>query len=58
MGQDYAIFISDKDVDKTLKIITKNKFKAIDAGVVKKGKKQVIIKPRNLIYKGESLDLR
>jgi phosphoribosylformylglycinamidine cyclo-ligase len=58
MGQDYMIIISQKDVQSALNIISKNNFKAIDAGVVKSGEKQVIIKPKNLIFKGESLDLR
>ncbi len=58
MGQDYAIFVSKKDVKETLRIIKKNKFKAIDAGYVDKGEKQVIIKPKNLVYKGDTLDLR
>jgi phosphoribosylformylglycinamidine cyclo-ligase len=58
MGQDFAIFVAEKDTEKTLKIIAKNKFKAIDAGFVKKGKKQVIIKQKNITYEGKSLDLR
>ena len=58
MGMDYAIFIPEKDVEKAQKIITKNKFQSINAGYVEKGKRQVIIKPKNLIYKGETLDLR
>ena len=58
MGMDYAIFVSKKDVEKTLKIIKKNKFQGIDAGYVEKGDKQVIIKPKNLVYKGDTLDLR
>lgn len=58
MGQDFAIFVSPKAVEKTLLVISKNKFKAINAGVVKFGEKQVIIKPKNLVYKSETLDLR
>jgi len=58
MGMDYAIFLPKKDVKKAQKIIEKNKFKSIDAGYVEKGKRQVIIKPKNLIFKSESLDLR
>lgn len=58
MGQDYAIFIPEKDVEKALKIILKNKFKGINAGVVKKGKKQVIIEPKNLTYDSATFDLR
>jgi phosphoribosylaminoimidazole (AIR) synthetase len=58
MGQDYAIFVLPKDVDRCLKIISKNKFRAIDAGYAKKGERQVIIKPKNIIFRGESLNLR
>lgn len=58
MGQDFAIFIPKKDVLKTLKLINKNKFKAIDAGYVTNGKKQIIIKEKNIIYNDKSLDLR
>ena len=58
MGQDYAIFLPAKDVAKAQKIISKNKFQSLDAGYVKKGDKQVIIEPKKLVYKGETLDLR
>jgi len=58
MGQDYALFIPEKDVQKAQKIITKNKFQSINAGYVEKGKRQVIIKPKNIIYKSETLNLR
>ncbi len=58
MGMDYAIFVPAKDVQKTLEIVQNNKFEAIDAGVVQSGEKQVIIKPKNLVFKGETLDLR
>lgn len=58
MGQDFAIFIPRKDVKKTLNIIKKNKFKGIDAGYLEKGEKQVIINQKNIIYKGDLLDLR
>lgn len=58
MGQDYALFISESDVAKTLRIIKKNKFQGLDAGVVKKGKKQVIIEPKKIVFTSEELDLR
>ncbi len=58
MGQDYALFLPPSDVDKALTLIRKNNFKALDAGVVEKGPRQVIIKPKNLIYSSETLDLR
>lgn len=58
MGMDYAIFVSQKDVTKTQKIISKNKFKSIVAGYIEKGERQVIIKPKNIVFKGDTLDLR
>lgn len=57
MGQDYAIFVSPKEVYKTLKIIKKNGFQGIDAGYVQKGPRQVIIKPKDITFRSESLDL-
>lgn len=58
MGQDYALFIPKKDVKKTLEIIKKNKFKGMDAGYMEKGPKQVIIKPKNILFDSSRLDLR
>lgn len=57
-GQDYAIFIPVSDVKKTLEIIKKNKFQGLDAGVVEKGVKQVIIESKNIVFNAEELDLR
>ena len=58
MGQDFAIFVPEKESLKTIKIIKKNGFRAIDAGFLEKGKKQLVIKPINLVFSGETLDLR
>jgi phosphoribosylformylglycinamidine cyclo-ligase len=58
MGQDYAIFLPKKDVKKALSIVKKNKFQGMDSGFVKKGPRQVIIEPKNIVYKSETLDLR
>jgi len=58
MGQDYAIFLPSGDIAKAQKIIAQNKFQPIDAGYVKSGPRQVIIKPRNIVFKSETLDLR
>lgn len=58
MGMDYAIFVPQKDILKAQKIIIKNKFQSINAGYIDKGKRQVIIKPKNIIFKSETLDLR
>lgn len=58
MGMDYAVFLPEKDIKKAQKIVKENGFESLDAGVVEEGKKQVIIKPKNLAYKAETLDLR
>lgn len=58
MGQDYAIFVDKKDVKRSQEIIKKNKFQSIDAGYIEKGPRQVIIKPKNLTFNSETLDLR
>lgn len=58
MGQDYAIFLPAGDVEKAQKIIKENGFESLDAGYVKEGERQVIIKPKNIIFGAETLDLR
>jgi len=58
MGQDYAIFMPAKYVKEALRIVKKNGFEGIDAGIVEKGDKQVMIKQKNINFKGATLDLR
>ncbi len=58
MGQDYAIFLPESDIAKAQEIVRSNGFESLDAGYIEKGPRQVIIKPRNLTYKGETLNLR
>ena len=58
MGQDYAIFLPSGNVEKALKIIKQNGFEGLNAGFVKEGKRQVIIKPKRITFTGNTLDLR
>ena len=58
MGQDYVIFLPAKDVKKAQEIVKKNKFESIDAGFVEKGPRQVVIKPKNIVFTSETMDLR
>lgn len=58
MGQDYALFLPAKHMKKALSIVKKNKFQGMDAGCIEKGGRQVIIKPKNITYAGDRLDLR
>lgn len=58
MGMDYALFIPKKDIRRAQAIVKKFGFESLDAGYVKEGERQVIIKPKKIIYKGETLNLR
>lgn len=58
MGQDYAIFLPKKYVEKSLRIIKKNGFIGLHAGSISKGKKQVIIAPKHLTFTGDTLNVR
>ena len=58
MGMDYAIFLPAAKVKKAQEIVRKNGFRSLDAGFVDKGERQVVIKPKNLVFKSETLDLR
>ena len=58
MGQDYAIFLPESHVKKAQQIIKNNKLSSLDAGHVEVGPRQVIIRPKNITFGSETLDLR
>lgn len=58
MGAGYVVYLSMKDVPKAQRIAEKHGLKSWLAGKVQKGPKQVIIKPKNIIFEAESLDIR
>lgn len=58
MGQDYALFLPEKDVEKMQTIVTKNDFESLHAGYVEEGERQVVIKPKDIIFNGERLKVR
>jgi len=58
MGQDYALFLPEKDIKQALAIIKENGFEGLNAGYIEKGEKQVIIKPKNITYEGDTLNVR
>lgn len=58
MGAGFALFVSKKDVKQILEISKKLKLKAWDAGTVEKGPKQVVIKPLNIVYTENELEVR
>lgn len=58
MGMDYAIFLPEKHIKKAQTIVRKNDFQSIDAGYIERGERRVVIKPKNIVFKGGTLDLR
>jgi phosphoribosylformylglycinamidine cyclo-ligase len=58
MGMDYAVYLPKEDIEKAQAIVKQNGFESMDAGYVMAGKRQVIIKQRNIILEGESLQLK
>ena len=58
MGQDYAIFLPATDVEKAQAVIKDNGFDSLNAGFIEDGERQVIIKPKNITFAGETLNLR
>ena len=59
MGAGFAIFLPDKDV-KLAQQIAKERhgWQAEKAGYVEEGPRQVVIRPKNLVYTGETLGVR
>lgn len=58
MGAGFAIIIPSKDLEKALQTINKAGLKVWLGGFLKKGERQVVIKPKNIKFSGETLDLR
>ncbi len=58
MGMDYAVFMAKKDIAHAIKVAYKCGFESLDAGYVENGERQVVIEPKNITFKGDTLDLR
>lgn len=58
MGAGYAIYVAESDAEKVVENAARQGFKAIIAGKVEDGPKQVIITPKNIIFAGDSLEVR
>jgi len=58
MGAGFAVILPEEESERAAEIITNAGFKAILAGTVKEGEKQVVIKPLNLTFKAASLGVR
>lgn len=58
MGAGFAIYLPSDQTEKAQQIIAKNNLKSWNAGVIQDGPKQVIIQPKNITFKSNSLNLR
>jgi phosphoribosylformylglycinamidine cyclo-ligase len=65
MGAGFALYVAQRDVSKVLEaneavkaMNTANSFRVFQAGHIERGEKKVLIKPKNLEYRGESLGVR
>ena len=58
MGVGFALFVAEKDADQVITLSKQNGVKAIRGGTVKRGKKQVVINPKNLVFNSETLEVR
>lgn len=58
MGAGFAVFVPESFTQKVIEVAQKNNYKAWNAGVVKEGEKQVIIKPKNITYSAKTLGVR
>ncbi|HVV66508.1 MAG TPA: AIR synthase-related protein [Candidatus Saccharimonadales bacterium] len=58
MGAGFAVYVPAEQAEQVTKIARQNGLKAIIAGTVQAGHKQVTIKPLNVTFHGESLGVR
>lgn len=58
MGAGFAVYLPKDQVQKAQNIIQKHNLKSWDAGVVQEGERKVVIKSKNIIFAGETLNLR
>lgn len=58
MGVGFAVFALENQVDKIINLAKSCDIIAWNAGFVEKGKKQIVIEEKQIVYKEESLNLR
>lgn len=58
MGMGFAFYIPDKDFAKALKVLQSRGWPARLAGHVEEGPKRVIIKPKDIVFEADSLNIR
>jgi len=58
MGAGFALFVPPQDAGKAIEIAAQNGVQAYCAGSVEEGERRVIIEPLDIVFEGESLELR
>jgi phosphoribosylformylglycinamidine cyclo-ligase len=58
MGAGYAVYVPASQAEAVVKVAVGCKLKAWIAGTVQAGSKQVVIKPKNITFAGDSLEVR
>jgi phosphoribosylformylglycinamidine cyclo-ligase len=58
MGVGFAVYVPAKQAETVVKLAAKQRLKAVVAGSVEAGPKQVVIKPKDITFKGDSLEVR
>lgn len=58
MGAGFAMFLPAGQAEKAVQTAASRDFKAIIAGRVQEGAKQVVIKPKNITFTGDTLEVR
>lgn len=58
MGAGYAVYVPADEAEKVVAIAGKCGLKAWNAGRVEKGPKQVVIKPKDITFSGDTLEVR
>ena len=58
MGAGFAAFVPERDAEKCVAISRRQGIQAYRAGTVEAGEKRVVIEPLDIVFEGESLDLR
>lgn len=58
MGAGFALYVTESDVEKVLVVAKQLGFRALAAGHIENGDKKVVIKPKGLVYAGETLAVR
>jgi len=58
MGAGFAIYLPQDDAEKAIEIANNLGFKAIIAGRVEDGPSQVVIASKDIIFSGDTLEVR